>query len=107
MKNDLKCIALNIFAQSAPFLKQKNTEELTGTNDDYEGFIKDLLDSMGRNNPWCTKFALVLFDFDLIDSGHTYQLVFPQDGRYGMLDERTGNWTGLVKMLQDKVEIPI
>jgi hypothetical protein len=51
MKNDLKCIALNIFAQSAPFLKQKNTEELTGTNDDYEGFIKDLLDSMGRNNP--------------------------------------------------------
>lgn len=40
------------------------------------------------------------------DSGHTYQLVFPEDGRYGMLDERSGNWTGLVKMLQDKVKIP-
>lgn len=64
---------------SAPYLKLKSNDSLTGTKDDYEGFIKDLLDELG----------------------HDYELVIPDDTRYGRLDPETGTWTGTVGMALD------
>lgn len=51
----------------------------------YEGFCIDLLSAIAKN------------------LGFTYELYEVEDGRFGALDEQTGEWHGLVRELIDKV----
>lgn len=55
-----------------------------GGNEEYEGFIKDLLDELGRM------------------MGFQYQIVLSEDNRYGV-PIGDGRWNGLVGMVQDNV----
>ncbi len=47
----------------------------------YEGFVLDLLRKMGL----------------------TFDIVSPGDNKYGKLDEATGQWSGMVGLVQQKV----
>ena len=55
----------------------------------YEGYCIDLLNAISKN------------------LGFTYDLYEVEDGRFGALDEQTGEWHGLVRELIDKVSISI
>lgn len=66
-----------------PFLQRKGDDSAQlGGNEEYEGFIKDLLDELGRM------------------MGFQYQIVLSEDNRYGV-PIGDGRWNGLVGMVQD------
>ena len=68
---------------NAPFLQLKGKFTETKTNDDYEGFIKDLLDTLG----------------------YDYKIVIPEDWMYGYPDEN-GTWHGMIgELLEGKVDM--
>ena len=54
-------------------------------NDNYYGFVKDLLDAMSKL------------------SKYNYEIIPSQDGNYGALNPETGKWNGMVGMIQDGV----
>ena len=45
----------------------------------------------------------VTFTYWNIDVNFRYNLSMPADGEWGIVDNVTGKWTGLVGVLQDKV----
>lgn len=72
------------YPQSTPFLfpKSDSSGRLTG-NARYEGFIKDLLESVSG----ILKFK--------------YRLIMSEDGKYGAKDNATGQWNGMIGMINN------
>ena len=70
--------------QEKPYL-MVNRRVLPGTAGRYYGFCVDLLQTLGD---------MAGFDFEFEDI---------PGGRYGTLDQATGEWDGLVRMIMDKV----
>ena len=53
--------------------------------DDYKGFIKDMLDELGVK----------------------YDIIVPEDNRYGSLDPSTGRWNGMIGLIQNRVRFVV
>ena len=55
----------------------------------FEGFCIDLLNAISK------------------ELAFNYEIYEVEDGRFGAMDEKTGEWRGLVRELIDKVGVPL
>merc|ERR1712066_236130 len=65
-------------AQHEPWFKLKDDSSNRVGNDRFEGFVMDLLGNLENK------------------TGASFQVSLQADGRYGGLDENTGEWSGMI-----------
>lgn len=75
-------------AQDEPYVMFKKSDKPLYGNDRFEGYCIDLLRELSG----------IL--------GFRYELRLVEDGKYGALDEGTGQWNGMVRELMDHVSRP-
>lgn len=75
-------------AQEEPYVMFKKSDKPLYGNDRFEGYCIDLL----------RELSSIL--------GFRYELRLVEDGKYGALDESTGQWNGMVRELMDHVSQP-
>jgi len=64
--------------QHEPWFKLKDDSSIRVGNDRFEGFVMDLLGNLENK------------------TGASFQVDLQRDGRYGGLDENTGDWSGMI-----------
>lgn len=86
----LRLIPPPYFAQQEePYVMFKKSDKPLYGNDRFEGYCIDLL----------RELANIL--------GFTFEVRLVEDGKYGVQDENTGQWNGMVKELMDHVSFRI
>ncbi|KAF4517319.1 hypothetical protein B566_EDAN007271 [Ephemera danica] len=73
--------AINNKTLGPPFLMLKESSEMLSGNDRFEGYISDLVEELSK----------------LL--GFNYEIHLVPDGAYGVLNQNTGEWNGMIKEL--------